>query len=273
MAIVTISRASFSGSKMLADRLSERLGYRCIDRDALVRKAATPRVSAYDLRSALEFPPVYPGKFNHTRYIYLTLIQAALAADVRSGCAVCHGLAGHLLLRGAPGLLRLRIIAPMEHRVCLAQQELNLSRGEAMAHISSLDRDHRKWTQFLYGLDWGDSLLYDLVVNLENTTIDQATHAVASLIQCGAFAVTEEDRLKLSDLALACAVRAALARDPATMNLEFEVESQDGQIYVHGECAAEMTAVQRVVSMVPGVNGLTIDASVPVPATSQTQSV
>ena len=103
----------------------------------LVRKAATRRVSEYDLRAALELPPAFPGRFNHTRYIYLALIQAALIEEVRTGRAVYHGLAGHLLLKGAPGLLRLRIIAPMEYRIRTAQQRLNLSRGEVSAHIEA----------------------------------------------------------------------------------------------------------------------------------------
>jgi hypothetical protein len=36
--------------------------------------------------------------------------------------AVYHGLAGQLLLKGAPGLLRLRVIAPPEQRIGAAQQ-------------------------------------------------------------------------------------------------------------------------------------------------------
>jgi cytidylate kinase len=32
-----------------------------------------------------------------------------------------------------------------------------------------MDRDRRKWTQFLYGLDWGQPSLYDLVINLERS--------------------------------------------------------------------------------------------------------
>jgi len=46
MAVITISRGSFSGGKMLAECLAEKLGYRCIDRDVIVEKAprtASPR--------------------------------------------------------------------------------------------------------------------------------------------------------------------------------------------------------------------------------------
>jgi cytidylate kinase len=263
MAIITISRGTFSGGKALAESLCRKLGYRSIDRDLLVQKAATRKVSAYDLRAALEFPPAFPGRFNHTRYIYLALIQAALAEEVREGCAVYHGLAGHLLLKGAPGLLRLRIIAPMEYRIRMAQERLNLSRGEVAAHIEAIDRDRRQWTHFLYGLDWADPSQYDLLINLEAIHVEQACQAVASLVETGDFRPSTESRAAMDDLALASRVRAALAQDPYTVNLEFEVESHGGSVYVRGDCVEEVAAVQRVVSSVPGVMGLTVDAAAP----------
>lgn len=260
MAIVTVSRGTFSGGKAFAECLSARLGYRCIDRDMLVRKAATRRVSEYDLRAALELPPAFPGRFNHTRYIYLALIHAALIEEVRTGRAVYHGLAGHLLLKGAPGLLRLRIIAPMEYRIRAAQQRLNLSRGEVSAHIESMDRDRRKWTQFLYGLDWAEPSLYDLIINLERTSVEQACHAVASQVEYGGYELSPEGQAAMDDLALASKVRAALAQDPFTLNLEVEVESRGGSILIRGHCGEETDDIQRVVGALAGVTGLTIDA-------------
>ena len=40
MPIITISRGSFSGGKMLAELVAKKLGYRCIDREHIIRKAA-----------------------------------------------------------------------------------------------------------------------------------------------------------------------------------------------------------------------------------------
>jgi cytidylate kinase len=262
MAIITISRGTFSGGMALAECLSQTLGYRSIDRDMLVRRAATRRVTEDNLRAALEQPPNIPGRFNHARYIYLALIQAALTAEVHDGCAVYHGLAGHLLLKGAPSLLRLRIIAPMEYRIRMAQERLNLSRGEAIAHIEATDRDHRKWTQFLYGVDWGEPSLYDLLVNLEHLSVEQACHVVTSMVERGGFELSPEGRAAMDDLALASRVRAQLAQDPFTLNLEVEVESRGGSISIRGDCMEEAEAIQRVVWAIPGVTGLIVDTAV-----------
>ena len=245
----------------MAECLAKRLNYRCIDRDMLVRKAATSRVSEYDLRAALELPPAFPGRFNHTRYVYLALIQAALAEEVRAGCAVYHGLAGNLLLKGVPGLLSLRITAPAERRVRLAQERLKLSRAEAADHVESLDRDRRKWTQFLYGLDWNEPSLYDFIVNLEHISIEQASTAVVSLVASGAFELMPEGRAVMNDFALASAVRAALAQDPFTLNVEVEVESRAGSVLVRGDCEDERGAIERVARSLPGVGAVAVQAA------------
>jgi osmotically-inducible protein OsmY len=74
-----------------------------------------------------------------------------------------------------------------------------------------------------------------------------------------------EGQAALDDLALASKVRAALAQDPYTLNLEFEVESRGGSISIRGDCAEETEAIQRVAGAIAGVTGLTVDA-VAVPA-------
>lgn len=258
MSIITISRGTFSGGKMLAECLSRRLGYRCIDRDVLVERAAAQRVSQQELRTALEEPPTLPGRFNHKRYIYLALMQAALMEEVRTGQAIYHGLAGHLLLRGAPGLLRLRIVAPMDFRIRMAQERLKLSRSEVIAHIEKMDQDRRKWAQFLYGVDWGDPSHYHLVINLEDISIDQACLLVISMLEQRGFEFSPECQARMNELALASRVRAELALNPFSSNLEVEVEASGGSVSIRGDLYEQLEEVQRVVWAVPGVTGLAV---------------
>lgn len=244
---------------MLAECLSRTLDYRCIDRDMLVRKAATKRVSESDLRAALEEPPVVPGRFSHRRYVYLALIQAALMEEVRSGKAVYHGPAGQLLLKGVPGLLRLRIIAPMELRICMAQERLKLNRDEAIAHIGDIDWDRRNWTRFLYGVDWGDPALFDLVINLEHIGFEQACRVVVAAIGQSGFEFSAEERAAMNDLAIASRVRAELALNSFTSNLEVDVEATGGKVLIRGCLFEELEQVERVAVAISGVTGLTVE--------------
>jgi cytidylate kinase len=261
MSVITISRGSFSGGKMLAECLSRTLGYRCVDRDVIVESAAAKGVSQEELLDALQKPPTLIERFQHKKYVYLALIQAALTEEVRTGKAVYHGNAGHLLLKGGPHVLRIRIIAPMEFRVNMAQQRLKFSRNEAIQYIQKMDQDRRKWTQYLYGVDWGDPALYDVVLNLEYMNIPEACAGISTLVRQRCFEFTAEDQAAMDDLALASRIRAELAVNPSTSHLEVEVLSTLGAITIHGRIPTmdDLEEVRRIITSMPEVKSLNLD--------------
>jgi len=259
MSVITISRGTFSGGKMLAESLSARLGYRCIDRDMLVQRAAVRGVSAEELLGALQRPPAQASFLNHRKYIYLALVQAALAEEILDGGAIYHGLGGHLLLKGGISVLRLRVVAPMECRIGMAQERLRLSRSETIDYIQKMDAERRKWTQYLYGVDWENPSLYDLVINLEHISIEKATHLVTTMIKEGIFDFSPKYESAMSDFALASRVRAELATNNSTSHLEVEVESKGGAITLKSTPFEEQEEARRCVLAVPGVTGLTIE--------------
>jgi len=259
--IITISRGSFSGGKMLTEALAKRLGYRSIDRDQVIQKAAAWGVSQDDLRTAIEKPPSFLGQSQHTKYLYLAFIQAALTEEVRSGNVIYHGLAGHLLLGNGPHVLRTRIIAPMEFRIGKVQDRLNFNRKEAMAYIEKMDDERRKWTRFLYGVDWRDASLYDLVLNLEQMNLEEACEVICTVARLKCFALTPESQRAMDDLAKASRVKASLAMNPATTDLQFEVVAHDGSVSIKGDIVGpgQIKKISSIVGAVPGVTEVHLD--------------
>ena len=255
MPIITISRGSFSGAKMLAECVAQKLGYRCIDRDQVIQKAGAWGVSQDDLRAAIEMPPSFLGQSPQTKYIYLAFIQAALIEEVRTGKAIYHGLAGHLLLGKGPHVLRTRIIAPMEFRIDKVRNRLGLNRKEAIAYIEKTDQDRRKWTRFLYDVDWTDASLYDIVLNLEQMNLQEACDVICSVSQLKCFEFTPDSQRAMDDLAMASRVKAALAMDPATADFQFEIVAKGGSVSVKGGIVspAQAKAIGDIVRGVPGV--------------------
>ncbi len=261
MPIITISRGSFSGGKMLAECLSRRLGYRCIDREQVIHKAAEWGVSQDDLRTAIEKPPSFLGQSQHTKYAYLAFIQAALTQEVREGNAIYHGLAGHLLLGQGPHILRARIIAPMEFRIAQVQQRLKYDRKKAIAYIETKDDERRKWTRFLYGVDWADASLYDLVINLQQMNLDEACNVIAAAAQSECFAATGTTRRALDDLATASWVKANLAMNHDTCDLQFEVNAHGGFVAIKGKIDSPVQAkkIRSFVQTMPGVQKVQLE--------------
>ncbi|MGC2321603.1 MAG: cytidylate kinase family protein [Terriglobales bacterium] len=260
MPIITISRGSFSGGKMLAEALAKQLGYRSIDRDQVIQKAAAWGVSQDDLRTAIEKPPAFLGQSQHTKYVYLAFIQAALTEEVRGGNAIYHGLAGHLLLGRGPHVMRTRIIAPMEFRIAKVQERLPYSRREAIAFIERMDEERRKWTQFLYSMDWRDPSLYDLVLNLEQMSLEEACEVIVTASRLKCFATTAETQKALKDLAKSSRVKASLAMDAKTSDLQFEVVVHDGSVSIRGDIVNphQIKEVARIARTVPGVEQVNV---------------
>jgi cytidylate kinase len=261
MSVITISRGTFSGGAMLAECLAKSLGYRCVDRDIIVEGAAARGISQDELRNALEKPPTFLDRLQHKKYLYLAVIQAALVDEVRTGKAVYHGHAGHLLLKGGPQILRVRIIAPLEFRLSMAQKRLKMTRAEALAYIQRMDQDRKKWAQYLYGVDWGDPAQYDVVLNLEYMDVDEACAGLAALVRKRGLEFTPEDQEAMGDLALASHLRAELALHEATSHLEVEIEARRGAVSIHGRIPSvrEVEEVMQMVQAAPGVASVDLE--------------
>lgn len=261
MSVITVSRGSFSGGKMLAEALAEELGYRCISRESLIEKAAPRGVSQHELRKALEEPPSLLDRFKHKRYIYLAVIQATLAEEVRYGATVYHGHAGHLLLRGAAPVFRARVIAPMEMRIHMAERHLGLDRREVIAYIQKVDKERLKWARYLYGIDWADASLYDLVISLDRIDLDRACDLIARTVKgqkC--FVFDSQCQAAMDNLARASRVKAHLALDPATSDLQFDVEADGGEVRIKGRVSDihQVMEIERVARKVEGVTGVNL---------------
>lgn len=270
MSVITISRGTFTGGKWLAECVAGHLGYRCVDREVVVERAAARGVSQEELREALDKPPSFLDRLKHKRYVYLTLVQAALADEVREGGVVYHGHCGHLLLKGGSPVLRVRVIAPLEFRISMAQERLKLDRRDAIEHIRRADSDRKKWTRYLYGVDWCDPSLYDLVINLEFIDIERACGIITSTVmhqKC--FHFDRTCRAAMDDLARASRVKAELALNPGTSNLEVDVLCSDGVVRVKGKVytTGQIEEIERIAREVEGVVGVNLEElAPPIPA-------
>ena len=154
MPIVTISRGSLSGGELLAEQLGARLDFRVISREDVGEAARKYGVSENELADSLDKPPGFWERISHKKEHYIIAAQAALAELLLpNGNGIYHGLAGQFFLKGLSGVLKLRILAPLEYRVRAAMVDLDLTHEQALNHIEMGDERRVKWVQQLYGRD------------------------------------------------------------------------------------------------------------------------
>jgi cytidylate kinase len=256
MAIVTISRGTFSGGLMLAESVAERLHYRCVGREEIINTAAkTYGVSEEKLFNAILKGPSAFQRFTYEREQYLAYFQAVLCQHAKADNIVYHGNAGHFLLKGVSHVLRVRIVAPLELRIKFVMDRQQLSRDDAEKYIEKVDKQRIKWTKFLYGVDWSSPELYDIVFNLETENISFITSMIEHAVEQEAFHTKPESQKAMEDLVLSSSVRAAIAANPDVRDADITVHADAGAVSVFGKVKSQdvVDEIERLAKEVPGV--------------------
>jgi cytidylate kinase len=255
MPIVTISRGTFSGGRDLADCLAERLDLDCVSREVLREAAEEHGVAPDRIADALERPPSLIDRLGWDRQRYLAWLREALCRRAADGRLVYHGLGGHFLLAGVPGVARILVIADIAYRTRRAMEAQAIEEREALAYIRRVDRDRRRWTRFLYGREWRDAAHFDLTVNLERIALEEGCELVERLLGFPGFAVTPETRAALENARIAAAAEAALLGDRHTRLRKLRVAVADGVVTVRGlgRFRNDEASVRAVLAEVEGV--------------------
>jgi len=227
MAIITLSRGSFSHGKEIAERVAERLGYKCISREILVEASQYFKVSEMRLTQTIHDAPSILERITRGKEKYLNYIQAALLERVRKDNVVYHGHAGHLFLPQISHVIKVRIIADMAERILYLQKSQPMSTSEAKTYLENEDRERALWTRYLFDKEITDASLYDIVINIAVLKIDDACDIICKMVQSERFKATPESTQAIHDLAISSHIRAALLDI-----CDAEVTSDRGRVHV-----------------------------------------
>jgi cytidylate kinase len=210
MAVITISRGSFSHGQEIAEKVAEMLGYECVSREILVEAAQLFNVSEKKLIRSIDDAPNILERIVHGKERYLEYIRVALLEYARKGNVVYHGHAGHFLLTEIPQVLKIRIIADKDDRIKLLQKRENVTKEAAADVIENEDKNRTHWTRYLYKMDIHDAKLYDIVINIGNLTIEDACEIICVAARSNSYRTTNESKQVVEDLAISSRLRAAL---------------------------------------------------------------
>ena len=110
-------------------------------------------------------------------------------------------------------------------------------------------------------MDWADASLYDIVLNLEQMNLEEACDVICSAARLKYFEATPESQRTMDDLATASRVKANLAMNPLTSNVQFEVVAQGGSVSIKGDIVGPDQAkkIGSIVMAVPGVTKVHLD--------------
>jgi cytidylate kinase len=210
MAIITISRSSFSKGQEIAQKVAEKLGYRCISRDVLLEASEEFNIPEVKLVRALHDAPSILDRFTHGKERFVAFIRQAFLEQVQDDNVVYHGLAGHFFVEGVRHVLKVRVFADFEERIAREMETEGVSRETAIGTIRKDDEERRQWSKALYGVDTADATLYDMVIHLFKIAVDDAVDIVCHTAELPPFQADAASQNKLDDLLLRAQVANAI---------------------------------------------------------------
>ena len=204
MAIITLSRQLGTGEVEFTDKLTDSLGYPLYD-DRLIQQVAaelevhTGVVRAFDERlepSAIQsvLSRITGGNVRRqlsTRReeggvrpeIVRTALRSVVREIARRDNAIIVGRGAGIILGDLRGVLRLRLVAPLEFRARHHARTIGMNLGEAEEEAQGSDRERRNYIRRMFNVDWDDPSLYDFVINSARTDSDAAVRIVSKIME------------------------------------------------------------------------------------------
>ena len=254
MAIITISRGSYSRGKEIAEKVAAKLGYTCISRDLLLDVSKEHNIPELKLVHAIHDAPGMLNRLNRKEDKYIAFIKSALLNRLKEDNIVYHGLAGHFFVKDVPHVLKVRVLADMEDRVRLEMERKNIDAKKARRVLKKDDEERRKWSQRLYGIDTADASLYDLVIHIRHLSVDDAVNMICDCVSKEQFKTTPGSRKMIEDMALSAAIQKVLM--DVGQDIKVSVDEKTAYIETEAAICAEESFVNEIKAVVETFEGI-----------------
>ena len=207
MAAITISRQVGSHGDTVAQLLCDRLGYRYFDKKLMQGLAAQSGLSpekvvdllddSYRARSLVErlfsnypAPMGDPGTWiisaevEAQEQLNAVIVTHLIRAAHAQGNVVIIGRGGQVVLADLPGVLHVRLVAPLELRIRRQQDRAGLTAAAAREFVLKRDQASIDFVKRYYNVDAADPKLYDLIISTAKLTPSAAADLIIRALAC-----------------------------------------------------------------------------------------
>jgi len=257
MYFITFSRKMGTNGSEIARRIADQLGYGFYDTEA-IENTAREMGFLEDVKEIDEkVPSLFQRLFSQKPEVHLDRLHSIIYELASRGNAVFLGRGSHILLRTFKCALHIRAIASLEKRI-----ENLVGRGfhreVAIKAIHKSDHERGVFIKFAFGVDWDNPELYDLVLNMDNLTVEMAADTVLHVASSEEIKARSVDAMKslemmgLARRAEAALVEAGLKHGPSISVLE------PGRIQLTGVVSHERarTTAEEVLKGVKGAKSI-----------------
>jgi cytidylate kinase len=215
MGVITVSRQQGSGGAEIVARVCEILEYRYFDKrlmsEAMAAEGLTSeslidyREDDYKVRSFIDHLLGYRrpksiadvGFWDNNpdamkvspvavldEHVAIWLVREAIQKAYDKGDVVIAGRGGQAILSEKPGVLHVRIEAPLDQRIQRVVERGQVPAKQARQFVLDRDKASAEYLQRFYGVDWSDPMLYHLVLNTGKWGVESAAQCIVGALAC-----------------------------------------------------------------------------------------
>jgi cytidylate kinase len=196
MSVITISREYGVDSEELAYFLAKKLGWEYIGKQLVAKIARELHISEGEAETFLQ-----DAQSRLLRFVdkfTCSLIQKVV--DRERGClddesyfktvkklvedvyedknAIILGWGGMCILRDKPNVLHVRLIKDVAGKIETVMKRFNIDEKAAKYQIDREEKDSESLIRHYFNVDWNDASLYDLVIDMGKTTVEDAANTI-----------------------------------------------------------------------------------------------
>ena len=268
MAIISIFSASFCQVNEISKKLSTNFGYELISDKLIDETEKQYHVPAAKLENTLNGHISFINNLTHEKEKNIAYLTSVLARLIGNDNVIYHGFASHLLPNNISHILKVCLLADDDYRLQIARDLYKLPVREAKNKIRNDDERQIKWVYTLHQVSPWDQKLYDIMIPMQKSTLDQAVNLISENIKKPALQTTAKSRKALEDFLIVTRVNVPLVENGFDVN----IKHNNGNITISlKEYVIRFKYIKKkieeIVSVVQGVKNIEVimgqDARIP----------
>jgi cytidylate kinase len=187
--VITFSREPGSGGSIIAKNLSEQLGMDFVHHEIIHKMAESASISGRLMETIdeknLSLLDDWISTLVNEKHLwpdqYLRHLLRVVGAIASHGNVIIVGRGASFILR-PQDIFRVRVVAPLEMRVQNVARAFNVSYDDAKRRVLKTESDRRAFVRKYFHDDVAAPVNYDLVLNTEKLSLEQAVAAIRSAL-------------------------------------------------------------------------------------------
>jgi cytidylate kinase len=256
MSLITVSRQLGSLGSEITRQLCQDFAWPCLDKESLEEAFSQYGLPRESIERFDEKKPGFWDLFKTDKARYLHFMKKAIFEFARQGTGIILGRGGQILLADLPGVLHVRVIAPMAVRKKRLMKRFECDAQHAEKILRDSDYEKDGFHKFFFGESWENASLYDLVINTGSFPAQTAAGVIKHLIVAEEFkAVQEETRQKIADLCLEHQIKTVVIYQEKIVVQFLEVVSERGIVTLRGitDHSEDLERCAKVAAQIPEV--------------------